>query len=161
MREMKDSGIAWVEQIPRDWNIKPIRADFEEVTAKNSIGKVKTALKFTYGSIVRKDNFDADDDTYVAGTILNYTIVTPGTIMLNGLNLNFDFVSQRVGLVTEFGVITSAYIAFRPNTDRIIPEFATYLFKAYDGCKAFHNMGGGVRKILNFSELKRQYVVYP
>ena len=161
MREMKDSGIAWVGQIPQDWNIKPIRADFEEVTAKNSNGKVKTALKFTYGSIVRKDNFDADDDTYVAGTILNYTIVTPGTIMLNGLNLNFDFVSQRVGLVTEFGVITSAYIAFRPNTDRIIPEFATYLFKAYDGCKAFHNMGGGVRKILNFSELKRQYVVYP
>lgn len=161
MREMKDSGIAWVGQIPQDWNIKPIRADFEEVTAKNSNGKVKTALKFTYGSIVRKDNFDAEDDTYVAGTILNYTIVTPGTIMLNGLNLNFDFVSQRVGLVTEFGVITSAYIAFRPNTDRIIPEFATYLFKAYDGCKAFHNMGGGVRKILNFSELKRQYVVYP
>lgn len=161
MREMKDSGIAWIGQIPQDWIIKPIRADFEEVTTKNTDGKVKTALKFTYGSIVKKDNFDADDDTYVAGTILNYTVVTPGTIMLNGLNLNFDFVSQRVGLVTEFGVITSAYIAFRPDRERILPEFATYLFKAYDGCKAFHNMGGGVRKILNFSELKRQYVVYP
>ena len=161
MREMKDSGIAWVGQIPRDWEIKSIRADFEEVTAKNSDGAVKTALKFTYGSIVRKDNFDADDDNYVAGTILNYTVVTPGTIMLNGLNLNFDFVSQRIGLVTEIGVITSAYIAFRPKNNNILPEFITYLLKAYDGCKAFHNMGGGVRKILNFSEFKRQYIVYP
>ena len=82
--------------------------------------------------------------------------------MLNGLNLNFDFVSQRVALVKERGIITSAYIAFAPNSNgRISSQFITYLLKAYDGCKAFHNMGGGVRKILNFSELKKQYIVYP
>lgn len=161
MREMKESGIEWVGQIPSDWTIKPIRAEFEEVNKKNSNGEVKNALKFTYGSIVKKEDFDADEDDYVADTILNYTVVTPGTIMLNGLNLNFDFVSQRIGLVKETGVITSAYSAFKHTGNRIIPEYATYLFKAYDGCKAFHNMGGGVRKILNFSELKRHYIVYP
>lgn len=161
MREMKDSGIEWVGQIPSTWTIKPIRAEFEEVTRKNSNGGVKTALKFTYGNIVKKNNFDADEDAYVADTILNYTIVTPGTIMLNGLNLNFDFVTQRIGLVKEIGAITSAYTAFRPLSGRVLPEFATYLLKSYDTCKAFHNMGGGVRKILNFSELKRHYIVYP
>lgn len=161
MREMKESGIEWVGDIPVGWTIKPIRAEFDEVTRKNSDGEVKNALKFTYGTIVRKENFDADEESYVADTILNYTVVTPGTIMLNGLNLNFDFVSQRIGLVKETGVITSAYSAFKPISERITSEFATYLLKAYDGCKAFHNMGGGVRKILNFSELKRHYVVYP
>ena len=45
--------------------------------------------------------------------------------------------------------------------EEIISEYATYLFKAYDARKAFHNMGGGVRKILNFSELKKQYFIYP
>ncbi len=143
-------------------NLNPIRAEFQEVTEKNKLGLVKNALKFTYGNIVKKDNFDADDDNYVADTILNYTVVNPGTIMLNGLNLNFDFVSQRVALVKERGIITSAYIAFAPNSNgRISSQFITYLLKAYDGCKAFHNMGGGVRKILNFSELKKQYIVYP
>ena len=161
MREMKDSGIEWVGQIPSTWTIKPIRAEFEEVTRKNSNGEVKTALKFTYGNIVKKNNFDADEDAYVADTILNYTVVTPGTIMLNGLNLNFDFVTQRIGLVKEIGTITSAYTAFRPLSGRVLSEFATYLLKSYDTCKAFHNMGGGVRKILNFSELKRHYIVYP
>ena len=43
----------------------------------------------------------------------------------------------------------------------ILPEFINYLLKAYDNCKAFHNIGGGVRKIINFSELKKQYIVYP
>lgn len=162
MPEMKDSGIPWIGLVPKGWSIKPIRADFEEVTEKNKRGLVQNALKFTYGNIVPKENFDADNDNYVAGTILGYTIVTPGTIMLNGLNLNFDFVSQRIGLVKDTGVITSAYIAFRAiENNRISPEFITYLLKSYDGCKALHNMGGGVRKILNFSELKKQYIVYP
>lgn len=161
MREMKDSGIEWIGEIPNDWNLKPIYTVFEEVVNKNYNGNITNALKFTYGTIVRKQNFDADEDDYVANTILNYTIVTPGTIMLNGLNLNYDFVSQRIGLVKEKGIITSAYMAFRPNKTNIInSEFATYLFKAYDGCKAFHNMGGGVRKILNFTEFKKYYVPY-
>lgn len=162
MREMKDSGIAWVRNVPKIWSLKPIRALFDEVTEKNLLGTCSNALKFTYGSIVRKPNFDADADDYVASTILNYTVVEPGTIMLNGLNLNFDFVSQRIGLVKEKGVITSAYMAFKPNEKQLIDsEFATYLFKAYDGCKAFHNMGGGVRKILNFNEFKKYYIPLP
>ena len=162
MREMKDSGIEWVGQIPFSWDVKPIRAKFREVTEKNKFGIEKNALKFTYGNIVKKDNFDAADDDYVANTILNYMVVNPGTIMLNGLNLNFDFVTQRVALVKERGIITSAYIAFAPILDDdISTQFFTYLLKAYDSCKAFHNMGGGVRKILNFAELKKQYIVYP
>ena len=117
---------------------------------------------WVFKNIVKKDNFDAADDDYVANTILNYMVVNPGTIMLNGLNLNFDFVTQRVALVKERGIITSAYIAFAPILDNdISAQFFTYLLKAYDSCKAFHNMGGGVRKILNFAELKKQYIVYP
>lgn len=162
MREMKDSGIEWIGNVPKIWSLKPIRALFDEVTEKNFLGTCSNALKFTYGSIVRKHNFDADAEDYVASTILNYTVVEPGTIMLNGLNLNFDFVSQRIGLVKEKGVITSAYMAFKPNEKQLIDsEFATYLFKAYDGCKAFHNMGGGVRKILNFNEFKKYYIPLP
>ena len=161
MLQMKDSGIEWVGSVPMHWGVKPIRAAFYEVTQKNTTGEEKTALKFTYGQIIRKDNFDADDDNYVANTILNYTIVSPGTIMLNGLNLNFDFVTQRIGLVNETGVITSAYMAFHPLDDSVLPQYATYLFKSYDNIKAFHNMGGGVRKILNFSELKKKYFLLP
>lgn len=162
MREMKDSGIPWIGKVPSNWLVEPIFSDFVEVTRKNKFGREKKALKFTYGEIVPKANFDADNDNYVADTILNYTIVEPGTIMLNGLNLNYDFISQRIGLVKQKGVITSAYTAFKPiNMQKISSKYSTYLFKAYDNCKAFHNMGGGVRKILNFKELSKQPFIHP
>ena len=155
-RQMKDSGIAWVGEIPADWQISKIGALFTENNHKNIFGKETKALQFNYGTIIPKKDFDAEDE-YVSKTILNYNIVDNGMIMLNGLNLNFDFVTKRVALVKERGVITSAYMSFYP-TDKIqlMSEYAHYLLKSYDHCAAFHNMGGGVRKILNFNELKRQ-----
>lgn len=160
--EMKDSNIQWVGKIPAHWGSLPIYVLFEEVTKKNIFGKEKQALQFRYGTIVLKENFEADDDLYVAKTILNYNIVEPGVIMLNGLNLNFDFVTQRVALVRDKGIITSAYMAIKSkNFNAMNPEYSTYLLKSYDICKAFHNMGGGVRKILNFEELKRNYIIVP
>lgn len=162
MREMKESGIAWIGKIPAHWKLSPIRALYFEKKQKNTFGDITKALQFKMGNIVPKSNFDADEDTYVANTIRNYTIVDEGTIMLNGLNLNFDFVSKRVAVVRELGVITSAYMAFAPIDRTVIdPYFSNYVFKAYDHCMAFHNMGGGVRKILNFDELKKQIVFYP
>lgn len=68
-------------------------------------------------------------DDYVADTITNYTVVLPDTVMINGLNLNYDFKSLRVALVKEKGVITSAYLAIFPDRKKIFPQYATYLSK--------------------------------
>lgn len=160
-REMKDSGIEWIGEIPAEWEIRPAKYSFSEVREKNTDGKITNALKFYSGSIIRKSNFDAESDDYVAETITNYTIVVPDTIMINGLNLNYDLKSLRVGLVTEIGIITSAYLALKPDTTKISPKFATYLFKGYETKMAFHNMGAGIRKTLGYKEFKIQPVLYP
>lgn len=158
--EMKDSGIEWVGNTPAHWEVIPIRYLFREITTKNKYNQEQTALKFTYGTIIPKSDFDIDDD-YVANTMLSYTVVEPGVIMINCLNLNYDFVSQRIGLVEHNGAITSAYLAIKPN-NQLIPEFANYQLKSWDAVKAFHNMGSGIRKTLDFSELgKKKFLVPP
>ena len=162
MRQLKNSGIEWVGDIPVEWECKPIRALFLENNNKNYFGKETKALQFKFGEIVPKQNFNANDDEYVAETILKYNIVDKGMIVINGLNLNFDFVTKRVGLVRDRGIITSAYMSFSvKDLQTVMPEYACYLLKSYDNCAAFHNMGGGVRKILNFDELKHNLFVLP
>ena len=161
-RTLKDSGVPWIGQIPVDWQTAPIRALFQEVTTKNILGKEKEALQFRYGTIVKKSNFDFETDEYVQRTMRNYTCIYPGVIVINGLNLNYDFVTKRVALSRLKGAITSAYITIAPiNAKTIWPQFAEYLLKSYDAKKAFHGMGDGVRKILNFTELKHQPIIYP
>ena len=162
MREMKYSRIEWVDAIPSNWSEKPFRVLFHEITEKNRLGYYKNALKFTYGEIIPKSDFDADTDDYVADTILSYTVVTPGTIMINCLNLNYDFISQRIGLVKDKGIITSAYLAIKAFDINVVDErYANYQLKSFDSIKAFHNMGTGIRKTLGFDELGKKYFILP
>ena len=160
-RKMKDSGIEWIGEIPEGWEIVPVRSCFDEVRTKNTDGQEQNALQFKSGNIISKTNFNANMDDYVADTITNYTVVLPDTVMINGLNLNYDFKSLRVALVKEKGVITSAYLAIFPDRKKISPQYATYLFKGYETKMAFHNMGAGIRKTLGYKEFKNQPLLLP
>ena len=160
-RKMKGSGIEWIGDIPEGWEIVPVRSCFDEVRTKNTNGQEQNALQFKSGNIISKANFNANIDDYVADTITNYTVVLPDTVMINGLNLNYDFKSLRVALVKEKGVITSAYLAIFPDRKKISPQYATYLFKGYETKMAFHNMGAGIRKTLGYKEFKNQPLLLP
>ena len=107
-RAMKNSGYDWIGQVPESWLVLPAQRGFTEIRRKNIDGAVQKALQFKFGTIIPKTNFDAESDDYVADTITTYNIVEPGTVMINGLNLNYDFKTQRSALVKETGVITSA-----------------------------------------------------
>lgn len=158
MREMKDSGIEWVGAIPAAWGVHRIASHFQEIKEKNTANAYSNALQFKMGKIIAKpQKWDEDEtnETYSA-----YTVVHPNTIMINGLNLEFDFVTQRVARVECNGIITSAYIALSPRDD-INAEYICYLLKSYDACRAFHSMGRGLRKILSYSELKNKPIVVP
>ena len=158
MREMKDSGIEWVGAIPAAWGVHRIASHFQEIKEKNTANAYSNALQFKMGKIIAKpQKWDEDEtnETYSA-----YTVVHPNTIMINGLNLEFDFVTQRVARVECDGIITSAYIALSPRDD-INAEYICYLLKSYDACRAFHSMGRGLRKILSYSELKNKPIVVP
>lgn len=80
--------------------------------------------------------------------------------MVNGLNLNYDFVTQRVALVPCNGIITSAYISLRPHQN-VSVEFYTYYFKTLDSIKLFNGMGTGIRLTLSYETLKNLVLPLP
>lgn len=158
MREMKDSGIEWIGAIPAAWGVHRIASHFQEVKEKNTANEYSNALQFKMGRIIAKpQKWDEEEinEIYAA-----YTVVHPNTIMINGLNLEFDFVTQRVAQVECDGIITSAYVALSPRDD-INAKYICYLLKSYDACRAFHSMGRGLRKILSYSELKNKPIIVP
>lgn len=120
-RKMKDSGVEWLGAVPEGWKILPSRTLFSEVKQKNDDGNETRQFSFRYGQIVDKDKSGRSDVT-TEETITAYRVVTPDTIMINGLNLNYDFISQRVAIVKERGIITSAYLALAPKKDLIEPS---------------------------------------
>ena len=154
----KDSGEQWLGRIPSHWKMMRWRFLMKENTCQNTKLTETNQLQFKYGNIVPKANQDLDEG--VKETLSKYTVVQPYDIMINGLNLNYDFISQRIGQVKEKGIITSAYISLRP-TEIVNKTFLVYLLKAMDGQKLFHGMGTGVRLTLSYKELKNRYLPLP
>ncbi len=155
-----DSNIGYIRSMPNDWVTVPGKSMFDEVKFINKDGVETNALKFTYGEIVQKENFDASAEEYVADTIKSYNVVTPSDVVINGLNLNYDLISQRVAIVRERGVITSAYIVLRPKK-HVVPRYLNYQLKAYDNMKVFHGMGEGIRQTIKFDDLGNMQLLCP
>ena len=155
---MKDSGIPWIGKIPSHWEVKRLGAFFNDNISRNSDYKFDRAYKFNYGTIVPKNELGEVSD--LRETYSKYSVLKQDDIIINGLNLNYDFVSQRVAISPTDCIITSAYIVLRPSS-HTYSKYFLQLFKAMDSKKLFHGMGTGIRLTLSFNELKSQMLPIP
>jgi hypothetical protein len=159
---MKDSGVQWIGQVPKHWEVCRLGIIFKENVILNTEKREVNALQFKLGEIISKSK---GNSKYIPISLSGYNIVEPNVIMINGLNLSFDFISQRVALVKERGVITSTYIAIAPSScvedKNTTSRYVCYLLKAYDACKVLHAMGRGLRAILSYSVLSKIPIYLP
>jgi len=156
--EMRDSGIAWVGDIPAHWITHPLYFYFGERKNKNALGLETNLLSLSYGKIIRKDI--NSNGGLLPESFNTYNIIEKDDIIIRPTDLQNDKRSLRTGIAREHGIITSAYIAMKAIKS-VNPEYFHYLLHAYDVMKVFYNMGNGVRQGLNFSEFSRLMVFEP
>lgn len=158
MRQMKDSGVEWIGQIPIDWEVTILSALFCERKHKNRGLEESNLLSLSYGHIKPK-NIDTNEGLLPA-SFETYNIIEAGDIVFRLTDLQNDKRSLRTGLSHERGIITSAYVTLaRKSHDD--PAYMHYLFHAYDLCKVFYGMGDGVRQGMNYDDLKSLRVIRP
>ena len=157
-REMKGSGIEWIGEIPKEWDVKVAFQLFSQVKNKNEGLIEKNLLSLSYGKIKRKsidtiggllpENFDG------------YNIIEKDDIVLRLTDLQNDHTSLRVGLSNERGIVTSAYLTLR-NYSNNMPLYLYYYLHSYDIYKGFYGMGAGVRQGLNWDGVNLLKIVLP
>ena len=160
MKQYKESGTQGIGLIPHSWDSKQLGIFFSENRRANSNLESVTALQFKYGEIIQKPSNGRDLSDKDKELLSKYTVIEPGDVVVNGLNLNFDLKSLRIAIAKENGVITSAYIVLRPRKG-VNPEYYNYVLKALDFQKILHGMGEGIRLTLSYDELKKLNVPAP
>ena len=156
--EMKDSGIAWVGNIPQKWEVSPLYVCFKERKNKNKEEQENNLLSLSYGKIVRKP-IDILEGL-LPESFSTYNIVEKGDIIIRPTDLQNDKKSLRTGLVQEHGIITSAYIDLYLTGIGDV-RYYHYLLHAFDEAKVFYNMGNGVRQGLNYSTFSKLPILTP
>ena len=155
---MKDSGVAWIGEIPQGWKVHALSQLATKVNHKNFDLQEQNLLSLSYGKIKRKDI--RNNERLLPASFDGYNIIESGDIVLRLTDLQNDHTSLRVGRATEKGIITSAYVTIRPYNPHL-SEMLYYALHAYDIKKGFYGMGSGVRQGLNYDEVKTIKVAIP
>ena len=153
-----DSGSEWLGNVPFSWSMVLLSQVVSQVKNKNSDLSEKNLLSLSYGKIKRKP-IDTTEGLLPA-SFDGYNIIEANDIVLRLTDLQNDHTSLRVGISTEKGIITSAYITMRPKNSKTA-KFLYYLLHTFDVRKGFYGIGSGVRQGLNYGEVKRLKIPFP
>ena len=154
----RDTEVNWVKTIPAHWNEKTLIQVAEEQQIKNAGMVEDNLLSLSYGKIINKDINTTDG--LLPSSFEGYQVVHDGNIILRLTDLQNDHKSLRTGLVTQTGIITSAYTCLKVRHN-ILPEYLQLQLHVADLCKVFYGMGGGVRQSIGFTEIRKLIIAIP
>ena len=152
-----ESQLEYIGPLPSNWDLVPFFSKFIERKESNKGMKNDNLLSLSYGRIIPKDINTLDG--LLPASYETYQVVHPGDLVFRLTDLQNDKRSLRSAIVTEEGIITSAYLAVRPKA--MNPDFANHLFRCYDQLKVFYSMGGGLRQSMKYDDMKWLPVVSP
>lgn len=131
-----------------------------EYKVSNKYVHHQNLLSLSYGKIVKKD-IEAKKGLLPA-SFDTYQIIKEGIIVFRVTDLQNDKKSLRVGLSSQEGIITPAYVCVECTTDEITPMYLFTLLHYYDSItKVMYNMGNGLRQTLSYSDLKGLNIPIP
>jgi type I restriction enzyme S subunit len=148
----KESGVAWLGEIPEDWISIKFKQVLEEKKKKTNLSLNCGSISF--GTVVYKDNEKVSEETKAS-----YQEVLKGEFLINPLNLNFDLKSLRTALSTLDVVVSTGYIVLKHKSN-VNPYYLRWLLHQFDVAH-MKTLGAGVRQTVNFTDIGNEYFYMP
>lgn len=135
--DMKDSGVEWLGEIPKDWEVKRIKYLFK--IKKNIAGKLGyDVLSVTQSGIKIKDI--TKNEGQLSMDYSKYQIVDTGDFVMNHMDLLTGFVDCS----KYIGVTSPDYRVFRLLNNYASRSYYNYIFQFCYYNKIFYSLGQGV-----------------
>ena len=140
MREMKNSGIEWIGEIPATWELKRIKALFLERKEKNDPVQTDFILSLgaAYGVVPYTEKEGGGNKA--KEDLTDYRLAYPGDIVMNSMNV----ISGSVGMSKYFGCVSPVYYMLYPRQNNVDPIFFCYMFQAKAFQRSLLGLGNGI-----------------
>lgn len=140
---LKPSGIDWVEKIPTNWQIQPIKFIFNQRNEVNIPVRSKERLSLSIDKGVtlyseKTTNLDRFKEDFT-----QYKLAHSGDIVLNSMNM----IVGAVGLSPYYGCVSPAYYIIYPSSENIDANFYSYLLNCRSIRGLYRGLGRGIMSI--------------
>ena len=140
MTEMKDSGVAWINTIPKKWKLKKIKYALKNRNENNNPIRSKNILSLTVKQGVipleeKEGGGNKPKEDYSA-----YKLAYPNDIVMNSMNV----LSGSVGLSKYFGCVSPVYYMLRPIDEKDDVRYYNYIFQTTVFQRSLLGLGNGI-----------------
>ena len=141
-RQMKDSGIEWIGEIPETWNTDRLQWHLKEVKESNSPIRTENILSLTIESGVIPYEDKGNQGNKAKENYEEYKLAFPDTLVVNSMNV----IIGAVGISKYFGCVSPVYYVFNAdgNTDL---RYIYYLFTNVGFQKEMRKYAKGILEI--------------
>lgn len=146
MREMKDSGIEWIGQIPKDWDVVPHKRVMHKVKKICEQYNGEDIISLTMNGVIKRDLTAGGK---MPTSFDGYQYVKPNDLLL--CLFDIDVTPRCVGVVKDYGVTSPAYSRFVMH-DGYYNAYYDYLLRAIDDDKVFVHLSKNLRSSLTESD---------
>ena len=150
MREMKDSGVEWIGEIPENWEVVPTKRFFRNVkrVVGNDVDNYER-LALTMNGVIKRSKEDSEG--LQPEKFEGYQILRKNELVFKLIDLE-NIRTSRVGLSSYTGLVSPAYIVLTNESDDNRFYYYWFMFLYYN--EVFNHLGGnGVRSALNAKDL--------
>lgn len=137
--EMRDSGIEWVGEIPKEWKVTRMKTILQNVSEKNHPDATVLSLYRDLG-VVPKNSRD-DNHNVTSEDTSNYKFVRCGDLVINKMKA-----WQGSLAVSEFeGIVSPAYYVCKFISNSTDKKYLHYLLRCRPYAQEFERLSTGMR----------------
>lgn len=143
MREMKDSGVEWIGEIPKDWKVQRLKAVLCERNELNNPVKTDFVLSLTNDRGVIPYTEKGDIGNKSKDDLTGYKLAYPDDIVLNSMNV----IIGSVDLSRYFGCVSPVYYMLHKRLKQDEIKYYNYLFQTKELQNRLKGYGNGIMEI--------------
>lgn len=130
-RELVESSIDWIGNMPKHWEVQRLKNILIERNEKNDPIKTEFILSLIKGRGVIPYNEKGDIGNRAKDKLTDYKLAYPNDIVLNSMNV----IIGSVGISKYFGAVSPVYYMLKPKNEKDSVRYFNYIFQT----KTFQN----------------------
>lgn len=154
--EMKDSGVEWIGEIPKHWDVQRISTLYSQ-TSIRGFSEEQNLSVFRDHGVVRRDDYE--NKNVLSDDLSNYKLVNKGDLVLNKMKTWMG----SLGVSEYRGIVSPAYYVLRPNFE-FFSGYLHHLLRSKIYIDQYGSVSKGVRPgqwDLSYDEFKSLKVILP
>ncbi|EAH9416007.1 restriction endonuclease subunit S [Campylobacter lari] len=160
MKNFKDSGIEWLGEIPQHWEIKPLKAVFNQRNEQNTNLKLHTILSLIKDIGVVPYEEKGNIGNKSKEDLQSYKIARINDLVLNKMNA----VIGSLGVSAYNGLVSPIYLVFYINSPKYLMSYYSYLFQIKNVQKFLKIYAYGIMEIresIDYLDFKKMSLPVP